>query len=502
MKKFRNVFDDWWPDPMMALGMLGGGSDVTWYLDSGISPSDVVAVYDPISATSLANSYKNVHNPSMHEAVVGNLPPSWQPGLGWLGEKATQYLITDIVAANGWSAIGRFENCIADVNKTMFGSYGGNSTYFILQPKVVGANNHYYLNGGLSAGIVPRLSSGVMAIAGQSGYLNGSLETSTIGNWSGTNTRPIYLMCYNDQGNPAIPLIGYFVGLALYRSILTPTQVSKVCDRLAAKPFGSILPSITGEQVTLPRNLGFGTPQQTPAIMIHFDDENIGQYTYALPKLLEHNAVATSYVSYDFLGGTHYNYNCTTIGQLLELQAAGWIIGNHCQAEQAVIGHSVATDEGYIGGNTVRLDTRVFPYIGKHFAFPGGEGFYDANGVTALQNLGFQTARSFRTTWEEFCPPVNGNLKIGCSGNNFQITTTTTLNDLKAMVDACKINKNVTTFLFHEIAPTPASGFDYSTTPEIFNGLIDYIASQGVQCISIDEYYRLQSSDVVVRRTI
>ena len=195
-----------------------------------------VAVYQPIGAASLAASYTNLANPGTFDAVPV-VAPTWSAGAGWEFNGIDQYLTTaGIVAQDGWAMIARFSNgAISSTARFLVGNSqgGGATTNFSLVPVRGTADNRIYQQGGFLA-TGTRVAEGVMAIAGQQGYLNGNPDGGTIAAWSGTNIFQIYIGGANRDNALYEPWIGNIQAVAIYDVTLTAPQVAAVSAAMAA----------------------------------------------------------------------------------------------------------------------------------------------------------------------------------------------------------------------------------------------------------------------------
>ena len=129
---------------------------------------DPVIAYQAFGANSLEESYINLANPGVYDAVPGPVPPSWTRETGWdFPNFTTSYLNT------GWTppdtnvtAIVRYSDMIAPGGKrsVLFGALDG-TKYFWIQPSFSGLIS--WANGG---GFAPAgtLLSGVIGFAGSS----------------------------------------------------------------------------------------------------------------------------------------------------------------------------------------------------------------------------------------------------------------------------------------------------------------------------------------------
>jgi hypothetical protein len=197
-----------------------------------VSGQTVVAAYQPIGAASLAASYVNLANPGTYDAAPGTAP-TFDAATGWtFAAASSQYLTTGITPASGWSILIRFSDSSGN-GRCAAGSWDGtNNTRFIIIPRRSAADNHQYGGGGdLFAGV--RLASGVMGVANQACYLDGSGDGTTDAAWSGTGVA-IFIGALNNNGT----LVQYFEGkiqaAAIYSTTLSAGDMSALTTRVQA----------------------------------------------------------------------------------------------------------------------------------------------------------------------------------------------------------------------------------------------------------------------------
>ncbi len=205
---FRPVFD--------PIGAVAAPPAANWW-EAGGAPTPV-AVYQPKGAASQAASYVNLVNPGTYDAAPG-VAPSWSSGTGWAWNGSTQYLTTGIVPVvdRTWSAIVRFSDASAVDYAVPFGvqtNDGNGNVVFDVLPNPVsqagGWENSGYLlmTGGVSAG--------VMAIAGDTGYLDGVAESGSISFQAGINVAEITIGCRNLGASQAMFFNGKIQALAIW----------------------------------------------------------------------------------------------------------------------------------------------------------------------------------------------------------------------------------------------------------------------------------------------
>lgn len=200
-----------------------------WWLSGGVAAANCVAAYQPKGAASLAASYTNLANPGTYNAAPGGAP-AFDATTGWKSDGSSVYLTTGITPSSGWSMIARFSGVVG-TGGNLIASYSGvEGTRFVIVP-YNGDNKVYYQNGSY-LGVSPGTTSGVLAVAGQQGYRNGSADGGTIGAWSGTATQAIQIF-RAPIGSP-LYINCYLQAVAIYSTILTGSQVAAISTAMAA----------------------------------------------------------------------------------------------------------------------------------------------------------------------------------------------------------------------------------------------------------------------------
>lgn len=160
-----------------------------WYNAPG-----VVAAYQPVAAPDSLAARQNVSNDARmagrYMAVPGVLP-THNPQVGWMFNGSTQYLTTGIVPASGYSMLVKFSDMGTD-NGWLVGAYNGsgNNRFSIGNPN--GSSQIEY-GSGKTVNVVygATVASGVLGVAGQQGYRDGSASGAAIGAWTGAVTEAL-----------------------------------------------------------------------------------------------------------------------------------------------------------------------------------------------------------------------------------------------------------------------------------------------------------------------
>jgi hypothetical protein len=214
---------------LSPLGVSLGAAAPWWYVPG----QTCVAAYKPIGAASLATSYINLANPGTYNAAPG-VAPTLGAG-GWTFDGVNDYLTTGIVPDNNqqWSVLVRYENAAASDNSILFGSANiSGPPYFGVYPRPASFNtsyqNGYYLLVGTSQ------AAGVVAVAGNKPYRDGSAQSGTISASAGT-FNAIFLGARNTGGGtPGSYFSGTIAALAIYSGTLSAADVAALTTRMQA----------------------------------------------------------------------------------------------------------------------------------------------------------------------------------------------------------------------------------------------------------------------------
>ena len=201
------------------------------WLAGGISPSVVVAAYEPKGAQSLAASYINLANPGTSNAAAG-VAPVFATGTGWSFNGTAHYLTTGIIPAAAYSMIvhvsGVAASGITRIAAGLSDSVG--DVRFYLAPTGVAGTVHMHGYGDIFTRLAPALISGTMAIAGPNRYINGVADGSG-GTWA-SPSRGIMIGAGNERGTAHFFCECTIKALYLYSATLTAPQVLAVHNAL------------------------------------------------------------------------------------------------------------------------------------------------------------------------------------------------------------------------------------------------------------------------------
>lgn len=188
-----------------------------WNLDGAIT--SCVAAYQPIGAASYAASKSNLFNPGTLDAIDGAAYPTWESATGWSFLAASsQYLATGITTSTLYSYLILFTNAASGVY-TMFGTDAHR-----LMPN---RNNLVYYANTTKA---PGMTSGVLALAGITGYRNGVAE-ATVGE---TTSRAALIGAQNNETGAVAFWTGNIQAVAIFSAVLTAEQVAALTNAMNA----------------------------------------------------------------------------------------------------------------------------------------------------------------------------------------------------------------------------------------------------------------------------
>lgn len=208
--------------------------------------------------------------------------------------------------------------------------------------------------------------------------------------------------------------------------------------------------------------------------MIAFDDCKTSTYSEAFAYMQTKGVKGTTYCIQNLIGTAGY----MTEAQLLEVNAAGWDVGNHTATHQQLTSLPQADQQTELSGCANYLDGLGLTRASKHVAYPGG--YNDATTHAAMLATGMLTGRT--TVSGSFHPPVANNYALKAAG----VVATTTLDQAKAFVTNAQAIDQAVILIFHDITATPGT-YDWSITN--FQAFIDWIAAQGYRTLTISQLY-------------
>lgn len=222
-------------------------------------------------------------------------------------------------------------------------------------------------------------------------------------------------------------------------------------------------------------------PKYSPSIVFTFDDGLDTLYTQAYNYMLSKGVRGTAYIITSLVDtGGHVTHT-----QLLEMQAAGWTIGNHTRTHTNMVGRTQAQDEQDISdGYNDLIGWGITPENAHHFAYPGGG--IDANARAAVAAQGCLTARMTDHTITFPTDPFTADIaSIWC---HFCLGNTYTLRQTENYIDRFKTNQEMGLVMCHDlIVGEPSDNIHWKIAN--FQALIDRAIAKGLGFLAMDAAY-------------
>lgn len=220
-----------------VLGSGRGSAAADWWLSGGVLAANAIAVYQPIGAASLAASYTNLANPGTYTAAPGTAP-TFAAATGWTFNGSTQYLTTGVVTSSAdWSLIIRFSEKSSTNQRALLGAVKTVPSIIRgiqISMDAAVSNTIFYANGGTAyVETAPRLSSGVLCVAGKSAYRNGTFDATIE---AGANVPPLalYIGAANVNTLAVLHCNMQVQAIAIYNTTLSAAQVAAISSAMSA----------------------------------------------------------------------------------------------------------------------------------------------------------------------------------------------------------------------------------------------------------------------------
>ena len=215
---------------------------IPWWLGKtgSVVESTNYTIYDPLAASSLAESYVNLANPGTRDANAPVAAPTHSQGSGWTFNGTNQYLDTGTKANAAGTVIAWIEPTSSGLVTGVypFGASAFTPTrVFIIRPSSGG--NHTFQKGAASTSIPIETHGAVYAISSSNNFINGISE-GNITAWSGADHAiNFFIGCQNSGG--AANFAGFrMLRFAWYPAGLTDAQIKAVSEAMVDYNKGSI----------------------------------------------------------------------------------------------------------------------------------------------------------------------------------------------------------------------------------------------------------------------
>lgn len=213
----------------MAAGNLLGAVD--WW---DVSGKTCIGAWAAKGAASLAASYTDLSGTGNNLSL--GVAPTWNTTTGWTFNGTTQYLQTGITCGQGYSFIVRFSSASTAGSNFLAGADSSTNRRLYLWSTL--GTSHVFGAGGYLIVAGGAYSSGVMAVAGNQGYYNGSTDGGAIPAYSGdVEWQPLIgaaTNVANNNPNFSQALTKDIQAVALYSDTLTSGEISDLTDAMNA----------------------------------------------------------------------------------------------------------------------------------------------------------------------------------------------------------------------------------------------------------------------------
>ena len=217
--------------------------------------------------------------------------------------------------------------------------------------------------------------------------------------------------------------------------------------------------------------------------LIDFDDGNVAQYNIAFKYMQTKGMTGTAYVN-GYLNGQP---QVLTIAEMQEMEAAGWIIGNHVYDHVPLTALTVDQINTELTEQINFLTNNGLALGAYYLAYPGG--YSNQTVWDVMKQLGFKTGRT-----TDPGPITNLNDLDLYQIPAYVVDNTTTVAEVEGYVNNALNTDSTIVLLFHNIVDSNPGSYEYSTSN--FESIIDYIAASGIDCMNINDLYQQSSSPV------
>lgn len=211
----------------------------------------------------------------------------------------------------------------------------------------------------------------------------------------------------------------------------------------------------------------------TGAVTFRFDDGWVSQYENAIPKLNSYGYKGTFYITSKQLLDNGFRGFFNT-NQLKEISTQGHEIGAHTRTHADLANLTPSQQLSEIQGSRNDLIAMGLGSVNS-FSYPFGN--YTTSTIQIVKDAGFSHAAS---VINGYVNPVSDRYQL----ERREIIVTTTIDEIKTMIDTALAEKKWLIFEIHEVNN---SGNLYSTTKEIFDQTVEYVRLKGIPVVTIDE---------------
>ncbi len=221
-----------------------------------------------------------------------------------------------------------------------------------------------------------------------------------------------------------------------------------------------------------------------PAVLFTFDKGLSSLYDQAFAYMQSRNVRGTGYVVTDWADTTGY----ASWAQLQAMDDVGWTIGNQT-TDYTVLTTlpDVEAQKAKLADARAALVANGIVSGGNYVAYPAGN--YDNDTLLAMANLGMRNGRTL-LAFNNLSPLANPYQIAQRS-----ISKSTSLATAQGWVNTAIARQEILVIKLEGLSASPASTDWYIAR---FKSLIDYCIAQGIPIITMDDLYKLQSSDITI----
>lgn len=210
---------------------------------------------------------------------------------------------------------------------------------------------------------------------------------------------------------------------------------------------------------------------KTGAVSFRFDDGIEDQYTVAAPILDNAGFEGTFYiVSQQTMDNGFSGY--MSIAQVQDLYARGHEIGAHTRTHPHLTTLTKQQEQDEIAGSRQDILTWDVGPVGS-FAYPFGE--YDATTIGVVEDAGFESAAA---TISGYATPNSDHYQLEYQ----EVNNDTTLTQVQQWVDTAAQTHTWLILTFHDVKE---NGELYSTTPETFQSIVNYVKGEHIPVVTV-----------------
>lgn len=224
----------------------------------------------------------------------------------------------------------------------------------------------------------------------------------------------------------------------------------------------------------------YSDPVMLPRVVIGFDDCYASVHDIALPMFQAAGIRGVMYLSTDFVKSNPAVF--LSEAKVEALYSAGWDISIHTKGHIRLTDVSDAEVVEQVNGCRNWILDRGYVRGANHMSYPFGS--HSQRVVDIVNDLGFVTARTVRSTTAQYNQP-NNRLTIPIK---MTLTYNTTIASVQAAVDSALTTNGTIIFYGHSIA-TDAGTSDTTTPTAVLQALVDRCVQRKAQVVTMSEWW-------------